>query len=314
MLPESFPPMLATIAEPFDSTDFTYEIKWDGYRCLAFIDSGTRLLSRNQNEITQVFPELQNLHQKLKTNGCILDGEIIALRNGKPSFLELQKRAQLRDLKEMNFYKTKIPVIYVAFDLLYLNQKAIYHKPIAERRESLLSNCYPENEFILANFIENKGIAYFKSINALGLEGVIAKKNGSTYLPGKRVKTWLKFKRKLLGNFVVCGYLRNTDPRPKMRSLILGAYLENKLHLFGMVGSGFSPQEIPIIQLELKKLTTEICPFTGTALKQKYTIWIRPLIVCEIEYLELTDEGSLRHPVFKKFRPDLQIEDCQYEG
>ena len=121
------------------------EIKWDGYRCLAFIDSGTRLLSRNQNEITQVFPELQNLHQKLKTNGCLLDGEIIALHNGKPSFLELQKRAQLKDLKKINFYKAKIPVVYVAFDLLYLNQQAIYHKPLAERREHLISNCHPEN-------------------------------------------------------------------------------------------------------------------------------------------------------------------------
>ena len=314
MLPVSFPPMLATIAEPFDSTDFTYEIKWDGYRCLAFIDSGTRLLSRNQNEITQVFPELQNLHQKLKKNGCLLDGEIIALRNGKPSFLELQKRAQLKDFNKINFYQTKTPVVYVAFDLLYFNHQAIYNQPIAERREYLLSNCTQENELILANFIENKGIAYFKSISALGLEGVIAKKNGSTYLPGKRATTWLKFKRKLLQNFVVCGYIINQDLQPKMRSLILGAYLENKLHLFGMVGSGFSAKEIPIIQLELKKLATEICPFTESVLKQKHTIWIRPLIVCEIEYLELTDKGNLRHPVFKRFRPDLQIEDCQYEG
>lgn len=314
MLPDSFQPMLATLAEPFDSIDYTYEIKWDGYRCLAFLDSNTRLLSRNQKELTTIFPELQTLHKKIKQTGCLIDGEIIALRNGKPSFFELQKRAQLRNIKKITICQAKIPVIYVAFDLLYLNQTAVYQKPLAERRELLINNCYPENNFILATFIENKGLAYFQAICAMKLEGVIAKKNGSVYLPGKRVKTWLKFKRKLLLNFIICGYVINDASERTIRSLILGAFVENKLNCFGMVGSGLNEQELSLIPQELRKLKTEISPFTGTILIQKSTVWLKPLIVCEVEYLELTDEGHLRHPVFKRFRPDLQIEDCQYEG
>jgi DNA ligase D-like protein (predicted ligase) len=312
MIPDNFQPMLATIAEPFDSIDFTYEVKWDGYRCLAYLDSETRLLSRNHKEITYIFPELNDLHKKIKQSGCLLDGEIIAFRNGKPSFLELQKRAQLRDIKKINYSKTKIPVIYVAFDLLYLKQMAIYPKTIEERRRLLLDNCNQTEKFILANYIEKNGIDYFKTICKLGLEGIIAKKNGSPYLPGKRVKTWLKFKRKLQQNFVVCGYIMN--PKAAIRSLLLGAYLEDNLRFFGMVGTGFTEHELVNIKIELGKLITEVCPFTRTALNQKDTVWLRPLIVCEIEYLELTDKGSLRHPVFMRFRPDLQSEDCQYEG
>lgn len=314
MLPDSFQPMLATLAEPFDSTDYTYEIKWDGYRCLAFLDSNTRLLSRNQKELTAVFPELQNLHKKIKQTGCLIDGEIIALRNGKPSFLELQKRAQLRNIKKITSSQTKIPAVYVAFDLLYLNQTPVFQKPLAERRDLLLNTCCPEDEFIVTNFIENKGVSYFNAICAMKLEGVIAKKKGSIYQPGKRVKTWLKFKRKLLQNFVICGYVINDASERTIRSLILGAFVENKLNCFGMVGSGLTEQELALILQELGKLKTEISPFTGTILVQKSIVWLKPLIVCEVEYLELTDEGHLRHPVFKRFRPDLKIEDCQYEG
>lgn len=313
MLPENFQPMLATIAEPFDSTDYTYEIKWDGYRCLAFLDSNTRLLSRNQKELTAIFPELQNLHKRIKQTGCLIDGEIIALRNGKPSFFELQKRAQLRNIKKITQCQTGIPVVYVAFDLLYLNQTAVYQKSLAERRELLVNNCYSENEFIITTFIETNGLAFFKAICAMKLEGVIAKKNGSIYLPGKRVKTWLKFKRKLLQNFVICGFVLNSTSGKAIRSLILGAFVEYTLAFFGMVGSGLTEPELALIFLELEKLKTEVSPFTETIIAQRNVVWVKPLIVCEIEYLELTDKGCLRHPVFKRFRPDLQINDCQYE-
>jgi DNA ligase D-like protein (predicted ligase) len=316
MLPENFQPMLASLAEPFDSNDYTYEIKWDGYRCLAFLDSHTRLLSRNQKDLTTVFPELQNLHKRIKQTGCLIDGEIIAMRNGKPSFSELQKRAQLRHKNILTLRETKIPVVYVAFDILFYNHTAIYEKPLTERRGLLADSYYQADELIIASFIETKGLAYFKAICELGLEGVVAKKSNSAYIPGKRGKSWLKFKRKIIHAFVVCGYLVNSTPnsRRTLRSLILGAYFQDQLNYFGMVGNGFTQQEMEFILQELVKLRTEECPFPSNRFNPKNTVWIKPLIVCDVEYLELTDEGSLRHPIFKRFRSDLRVEDCQYDG
>lgn len=314
MLPANFKPMLATISEPFDSSEYIYEIKWDGYRCLAFLDSQTRLQSRNLKNISYLFPELQLLHQKIRQPGCILDGEVIALRKGKPSFLELQKRAQLKKTERIKGMMRQIPVIYVVFDLLYLNYQPIYHNNLDIRRALLSSNIISEEELVLANFIEKKGTAYFESIVELGLEGVIAKKKDSPYLPGKRVKHWLKFKSKKLGNFLIAGFLLSPSDTRSIRSLILGAYFSGLFQYFGMVGTGFSEVELAAIRHELEKIQTEICPFILNTVKEKNLVWTRPIIPCTVEYLELTDEGILRHPSFKKFRPDLNPADCQFEG
>lgn len=307
-------PMLATIAEPFDSPEYTYEIKWDGYRSLAFLDSETRLQSRNLKDITAVFPELTKIHRSQKKPGIILDGELITLRNGKPSFLELQKRGQLRNEAQIRNIAKTIPVVYVVFDLLYLNYQPVLNEPIEKRRLLLAENLNPFDGLIRATFIDSQGAAYFRSISEMGLEGVIAKKKGSIYLPGKRVKTWLKFKRKKTNNFTICGFVINQTSRGKLSSLILGAYLNQKLTFFGMVGTGFSRIELEIILKELQKITTDTSPFTGfDKFRPKNVSWVRPLIVCEVEYLELTDDGSLRHPSFKKIRPDLKPKDCVYE-
>lgn len=313
ILPKFIKPMLASMAEPFDSKEYTYEIKWDGYRSLAFLDSETRLQSRNLKDITAVFPELTKIHLSRKQPGIILDGELIALRNGKPSFLELQKRGQLRNDTQIRNTAKIIPVVYVVFDLIYLNYQPIFNEPIEKRRLLLVENLNPTAELILADFIADQGIAYFNSISEMGLEGVIAKKKGSIYFPGKRVKTWLKFKRKKTGAFLICGFVINRTSRGELSSLILGAYLEDNLTFFGMVGTGFSQKELEILLKELQKITINTCPFTGSNnIQPKYVFWTRPIIVCEVEYLELTDDGSLRHPSFKNFRPDLKPKDCIY--
>jgi len=313
ILPKSIKPMLATMAEPFDSKEYTYEIKWDGYRTLAFLDSETKLQSRNLKDITAVFPELAKLHRSQKQPGIILDGELIALRNGKPSFLELQKRGQLRNEAQIRNTVKTIPVVYMVFDLIYLNYQPVFNEPIEKRRLLLAENLNPIDELILTDFIFDQGIAYFKSISKMGLEGVVAKKKGSIYLPGKRVKTWLKFKRKKTGAFLICGVVTNQTSRGELSSLILGAYLEEKLTFFGMAGTGFSRKELEILLKELQKIIIDTCPFTGSnTIQPKNIFWTRPIIACEVEYLELTDDGRLRHPSFKKFRPDLKPKDCIY--
>ena len=303
------------MADPFDSEEYTYEIKWDGYRSLAFLDSHTRLQSRNLKDITGIFPELSQIHSFIKQTGTVIDGEIIALRNGKPNFMELQKRGQLRNESQIHNAVKNIPVAYIAFDLLYLNAQPLFHEPIERRRLLLAENLYPSAELILAESIEEKGVAYFNSISAMGLEGVIAKKKKSLYSPGKRVKSWLKFKRKKCDPFIICGFVINPTSRGKLKSLVLGAYLDGILKYFGMVGTGFSSNELQIILKELQKIVSQSSPFTGSIEpKLKNVSWIRPLVVCEVEYLELTDDGSLRHPSFKRFRPDLKPAECIYQN
>lgn len=176
MLPQTFRPMLATRAEPFDSSAFIYEIKWDGYRCLAFLDGNTRLVSRNAKDLTQVFPDLTQINQLLKYPGCLLDGEIVALRDGKPSFSQLQKRAQLGNRLLINQAVHNIPVVYVVFDLLYRNHQPVFQEPWEIRRNLLEETVTPGDELIISTYIKKNGRAYFKSVSDLGLEGVIAKK------------------------------------------------------------------------------------------------------------------------------------------
>lgn len=311
-LPIFIKPMLATMAQPFDSEEYTYEIKWDGYRALAFLDSHLKLQSRNLKDITAIFPELTRLKCSQKP-GIILDGELIALRNGKPSFLELQKRGQLRNENQILNAVKNIPVIYIVFDLLYLNYQPTFHETIEKRRHLLFENIKPSHQLVLADSIEGQGIAYFNSISEMGLEGVIAKKKGSNYLPGKRVKTWLKFKKKKTGLFIICGFVVNPTSRGQLSSLILGAYLGDKLTFFGMVGTGFTQKELGATLKELQKIVSERSPFTGSfATPPKNAYWTKPIIVCEVEYLELTDDGSLRHPIFKKFRPEFKPKECTF--
>jgi DNA ligase D-like protein (predicted ligase) len=313
MLPDTIKPMLATMAQPFDSPEYTYEIKWDGYRCLTYLAEETRIQSRNHKDISQVFPELLDLHRKVKSSDCLLDGEIVALRDNRPSFLELQKRGQLRNPQHIKAAIHSIPVVYVAFDILYFEGKPVLGEPI-EKRRSLLMECFNGiEELIVANFVENQGIAYFNTIVELELEGVIAKQKGSLYFPGKRVKNWLKFKRKKLGNFIICGYSINPTHRSDLSALILGAYEQAQLKPFGLVGTGFTQDELDSLYRELKKITSLICPFTGTELRQQNVYWTNPIIVCEIEYLELTDDHSLRHPSFKRFRFDVNPTDCRFD-
>jgi DNA ligase D-like protein (predicted ligase) len=313
MLPDTFKPMLATLAQPFDSSEYTYEIKWDGYRCLMFLNGKTRIQSRNLKDISHVFPELLDLQRKVKPSDSLLDGEIIALRDGRPSFLELQKRAQLTNPQHIKAAVNSISIVYVVFDLLYFNGRPIFGEPIETRRSLLVDNFNGIDELIVANFVENQGIAYFNSITELKLEGVIAKQKGSLYFPGRRVKNWLKFKRKKFGNFIICGYLIKPTRRGDLSSLILGAYEQNQLKPFGLVGTGFTLSELDILQHQLKKITSPVCPFTGTELKQKNVQWTDPVIVCQIEYLELTDDHSLRHPSFKHICPELNPSDCRFD-
>ncbi len=307
MLP-TVEPMLATYSEPFDSPNFTYEIKWDGYRCLAYLDAGTKLLSRHLKDLGFTFPELLETHKKFKTSGAILDGEVIAIRNGKPNFFELQKRGHMRNSKAVAAAAKQIPVVYVIFDLLFFNHQPLYKEPIEKRRELLKENLIYSDELILTDSIAEKGKDYFEGVSSLGLEGVVAKKKGSLYYPGKRSKLWYKFKQRKRSNFIVCG-IKYENSKP--HSLILGAYVSGDLHHFGSVSSGLTAKDLYQIRKELDMLITPNPPFAMQRLS-KESFWLKPVIVCEVEYLDFTENLALRDPVFKSFCPGAKAEEVQF--
>jgi DNA ligase D-like protein (predicted ligase) len=306
MLPTTIKPMTAKVSQPFDSPQFTYEIKWDGYRCLAFLDSvGTRLQSRKENSFNFLFPELLTLHQKVKTLGSVLDGELVAIRDGKPSFLQLQKRGLLRNEQRIKAAVMNIPVIYVVFDLLYLNGEPIYREPIETRRSALRDILVPDDQVIISDYIEEQGVKYYESIAKLGLEGVVAKKKGSKYSLGKCVDDWCKFKNRRTDNFIIYGY----KGKETIEELILGLYFNEKLIPVGSVSFGL--RERKAVKKELDAIQTEINPFGGKSKKKTGVVWLKPVVVCVVSYLEWTEANYIREPVFQHFNFEVSPEWCR---
>ena len=312
-LPSNIQPMLAVAMEPFDDPDYIYELKWDGIRCLGFIDGGTRLQSRNLKTLNESYPDLTGLHEVLSAAApCVVDGEIIALRNGRPSFLELQKRHNARRPETIQRVIKAIPVVYMIFDLLYYRGESITQQPFRYRRALLVESLKTADPYLLTETVSGRGKDYFAAAAALGLEGVVGKGSQSPYLPGKRTRHWVKFKNVHVASFLICGYTVNPTTRGELSALVLGAYQCGKLVEFGMAGTGFSQNELAYLQSELTKLKTEICPFTGKPLRLPNRHWVEPEMICDVQYLELTDQGVLRHPLYKGLRGDLAPKECTF--
>ncbi len=312
LLPPTIRPMLAVAAAPFDAEDHVFELKWDGIRCLSFLDRGTRLQSRNLRSLNDTYPELTGLHQVVRGAPCVLDGEIIALRDGKPSFLAIQKRHNARLPGTIHRVVRQIPVVYMIFDILYIRGEDISRLPFRRRREILAETLGEADQFILTQIIPKTGQAYFNSATALGLEGVVGKQIDSPYLPGKRSRYWVKFKNTHVASFLICGYTENVTSRGSLSALVLGAHVEGKLTSLGLVGTGFSQSDLALLQTELEARRTEVCPFTGEVLRMKGFHWAVPELVCDVEYLELTEQGTLRHPLWKGMRADVAPGECRF--
>jgi ATP-dependent DNA ligase len=197
VLPNLIKPMLAVESrEPFDSDRHLFEIKWDGIRCLAFIENGrARLQSRESIDITAQFPELVGLADL--PGGTVLDGELVAMENGKPSLGGIQRRVQLQDQNRIALLSQASPVVYVVFDLLYLRGESTIAQPLLERRQALerLVSASRADRMILSEAVIGQGRDLFRAVGRLGLEGVMAKSLDGQYRPGKRTALWRKIKR-----------------------------------------------------------------------------------------------------------------------
>lgn len=319
-MPSSINPMLASVVEkPFDDPNWLFEIKWDGYRAIAFInDGGVRLVSRNQNDLTPRYPELRELGKFLRAKNAILDGEVVVLdEQGRSSFSLMQQRTGIRKHGRQAAPRADLPVLYYAFDLLYLDGYDLRRVALEERKR-VLKGLLAAGEIVrYSDDFAGQGIALFEAAKQQGLEGILAKRRDSTYEEG-RSREWLKIKITQTVDCVIGGYTDPEGARQYFGSLVLGLYDKKKLIHVGQAGTGFDQATLKEISRVLKPIETSKNPFTGEV-EAKNVHWVKPLLVAEVKFSEWThetDEGGmkLRAPVFMGLREDKNPEDCTFES
>ncbi|WP_418790265.1 non-homologous end-joining DNA ligase [Phosphitispora sp. TUW77] len=304
-------PMLATSASPFNSPEYIFEVKWDGFRCLAYFDDDkTVLQSRNRLDFSNKFPELGQIHRLVARHPAIIDGEIIIMENGKPSFYELQKRGWTSDDRSIARKSAAKPATYVAFDILFAGEEILTGVPLIERKEILKGIVEPDDRLFVSEGIPEKGREIYHACIKQDLEGVIGKKSDSLYYPGRRTQYWKKFKKVYEGDFIICGYKQTYDNSERVDSLILGLLEGTQMFFQGAVGVGLGGTPGKALYKALQPLINDKPLFELPQDVVRGIKWVKPEICCSVEFLETARNGRLRHPVFKGLRVDLEPEDC----
>jgi bifunctional non-homologous end joining protein LigD len=320
-MPTVIHPMLASsVAKAFDDPDWLFEIKWDGYRAVAFIEDGrVRLVSRNQNDLTAQFSELGSLPQFVNAQRAILDGEIVALdEEGRPSFSLMQQRTGFHPGKRRLARREGVPVIYYAFDLLYLDGLDLRRVALEQRKQLLQDRIKVGGVIQFSDHYAEKGLALFEAAKQRGLEGILAKKRSSIYQE-KRSNDWLKIKITQRQECVIGGYTDPEGSREYFGALVLGLYDEQgRLIHVGQVGTGFDQKTLKEMFAQLQGLKTKQNPFYGEIGGLRKIQLVRPELVAEIKFAEWTHESTeggmkLRAPVFMGLRADKPAEDCRLE-
>jgi len=315
-MPAAIHPMLATAVEkPFDGEEWLFEIKWDGYRAVAFVENGkVRLVSRNQNDLTAQYPELAELPKLVKAKTAILDGEIVVLdEQGRPSFSLMQQRTGIRAHGRRTAPRPELPVKYYVFDLLYLDGYDLRRMPLEQRKDRLTQVIVP-SEMVRYSEHFSGGLTLFAAAKQKGLEGILAKKRASVY-EERRTHEWLKIKVTQTLDCVIGGYTDPEGSRQYFGSLVLGLYDDKgKLIHVGQAGTGFDQKALKEIWQVLKKRETKRDPFDGPV-DAANVHWVKPELVAEIKFGEWTHETTeggkkLRAPVFMGLRDDKNPKEC----
>lgn len=294
--------LLSRAPAPFADDGWLFQVKWDGVRNLTLVEGGqVRHWSRRRRERTALFPEFAGLSRHFGGRRAVLDGEIIVLRGGKPSFAAVLERdtAGRTDPRKIQ----SGPATLMLFDLLELGDQPLYQTPLEERLRLLEALVPPAEAWqVVASFPGEQGPSLFQAVAVQGMEGVVAKRLGSRYQPGVRSRDWVKVKRKQRLLAVICGY---TAPTGRCGGLLLGAYQGERLRYIGRVGSGIAPQELALLRTHLKPGP---CPFERVpSLRDRFAgdpgpvVWTVPLVTVEVEFSEWTEEQRLRDPVLIGF-------------
>lgn len=305
----SYKPMLARLADkPFSDKDWIFEVKWDGFRAIAYINEDLSIRSRNGKELRYNFPELEELKQQ--AHDVVLDGEIVILNEGKVNFQALLKRGRVVSPPEIEFRSSRLPAVYVVFDILEKDGKPLVDLPLMERKEILKTTVKEGAHVLLADYVEEKGEDYYNVALEKGLEGIMAKKKDSPYEPSIRSGNWLKIKELRSCDCVIFGYTKGTGARGKtFGALLLGLYNnEGKPVYVGKVGTGFSQDTLKALSEAFQKLKTDAAPFSADVSEE--VTWLKPELVCEVGYQVVTDEGRLRMPRFQRLRNDKSPSEC----
>ena len=319
-MPTAINPMLATsVDDPFDDPEWLYEIKWDGYRAIAFISKGkVRLVSRNQNDLTAQYSELHSIPSFIKADTAILDGEIAALDEaGRSSFSLMQQRTGIRQGGRRVASRGDIQVLYYVFDLLYLDGFDLRRVSLEERKEILRQITDVSGHVRYSeHFSQGKGL--FAVAKQKGLEGILAKRRTSVY-EERRTREWLKIKITQTVDCVIGGYTDPEGSREYFGSIVLGLYDKkgNLVHV-GQAGTGFDHAMLKEISKVLKKRETKASPFPQGVEALRTVHWVKPELVAEIKFSEWTHETAeggmkLRAPVFLQLRDDKEPKDCSLE-
>jgi bifunctional non-homologous end joining protein LigD len=321
-MPRVIHPMLATLVDkPFDGQGWLYEIKWDGYRAITFLESGTvRLVSRNQNDMTAAYPELRTIPDSVKARTAILDGEIVALdEQGRPSFSLMQQRTGVGEGgRRIRRTRDDIPVMYYVFDLLYLDGYDLMQAPLEQRKALLASILTGGNVIRYSDHYIGNGKALFEAAAQRELEGIVAKRRSSPYVQ-KRSSDWLKIKIVKRQECVIGGYTDPRGSRENFGSIVLGLYDDQgRLVPVGQAGSGFTEESHAAMWKRLRPLQTKHSPFFGKVESLTPPHFVKPELVAEIRFTEWTHEGQsggakMRAPVFQGLRFDKQPEECKFE-
>jgi len=311
-------PMLATKGDQVPSGEgWTHEVKWDGMRVLVDRRPGERaqrrtlrIYSRNENDVTVSFPELQGLVEV--TDDFLLDGEVVALGEGVPSFGALADRMHVRDATRARRLAEKNPVTLIAFDLLRLDGKDLCARTLAERRERLLSLGLDGVAWQVPPAYDD-GEMLYAAAEEQGFEGIVSKRLSSPYRPGQRSRDWLKFPIRPTGSYVVGGFRHETGSAHRLGAVLVGQPTEHGLEFRGRVGSGIAGKAGRMLAGLLGPMIVEESPFTDVLprLDRVGTVWVKPEMVVDVQYLRLTTEGRLRQPAYRGVRTDLTPSDLE---
>lgn len=314
--PKNIKPMLSTLVdEPFDEAGWQYEIKWDGYRAIAYLNNGkVGLQSRNNKSFNEKFYTVYDVLFLYKMN-AVFDGEIIvADKKGMASFGSLQN------------WRTEADgmLLYYVFDILWYEGRSLMNIDL-EKRRLILKQVLPKHKQIrLSENFNVSGIDFFKSAKKMGLEGIMAKRSGSQYTPNDRSGDWLKIKTQTRHEVVIGGFTKNEGSPKPFSSLLVGVFKNGKLVYTGKIGTGFSLKLQRDMMKQFKPLIIKKSPFDTLPDINKPSrfrpdppdataTWLKPKLVCEVSYREMTADGVMRHPSFEGMRIDKNAKQVKQE-
>jgi bifunctional non-homologous end joining protein LigD len=312
-MPAALEPMLATLGNSVPSgSDWLYEVKWDGYRALCFVEGGkVRMVSRRGTKLDKQFAAVASaLAQSVKADTALIDGEVVALdENGNPSFQHLQNltgfgaKPALKGMAQPNLN-------FFAFDLLYLNGYDLRKAALIDRRQLLMSILLPSEVVRYSEHFIGKGDELLKAVRAKGLEGIIAKQVQSRY-ESKRSANWIKIKVTCQQDFVICGYI--LGEREPFGALVLGYYNNKKLVYAGNVGSGFTQQSLKAMGEKIKPLIIKKPVLSDVPREIGEVTWLKPELICAVKFTSWTKDDRLRAPVFLGLRTEVALEEVVRE-